>query len=548
MATFLEKLMQRCVVNRERIVLVLGILLASFGVIFVLAATPHGIGVSSDAAQYICCARSLLSGNGLTVLTRTGQLEPLTVWPPLYPSILALLSYVLAADPWPVARWLNAFLFGGNILLFGCCVYHLTRSCRTTALGSVLFLFSPVLLSIHTMAWSEPLFLLLGVLSVLLMSCYIRNGSVMCFAGSCLAGSMSCLTRYAGICFLSADIIALLFACKLPFWGRLRTVLLFLVCSSLPLVWFLWGIHSSSTSIDEQITFASFGFGKIRQCSFTLLYWFLPASIPSKERIAVFLIIALIFLTCMKAGLRFFDFGKHLIFIVFIPLYFIVVVIAITFKNHHIPLDNRILSPMYVFVIIVSLCYVSNYLRVFGKVGSTGSIRRPLVLILSGCLVASYLCRGTVLLTSDFRDGRGYASEQMTGSRIVRYIVSSWSSTMPIYSNAPDALYFLTGRRTRYVPFKVYPRKGRLNTEYLNELRAMEQSITEENAIVVLFSKELVGRKYLPSLTELEQVLPLRPMFIETSREGRWLVGCWAGKSNASTFSREEPLIGREQR
>ena len=88
-------------------------LLAGWSVIYT---TPWGTGTGWDQAMYIGAARNLLAGKGLTIAWGLDQGKPLTHFPPLFPSVLALLG-LGGLDPWDAARYLNAALRGIDLLL-----------------------------------------------------------------------------------------------------------------------------------------------------------------------------------------------------------------------------------------------------------------------------------------------------------------------------------------------------------------------------------------------------------------------------------------------
>ena len=139
------------------------LLLSLLAVALVLLATRFGIGVTPDSTVYLEAARNLLNGRGLIALAADGELRPMTHYPPLYSSLLALigLGHVSIAG---AARWLQAILFGANVLLVGLVI---ARSARNSfwlpMVGALLMLTAPDVVAIHTLALTEPLFILLAV-------------------------------------------------------------------------------------------------------------------------------------------------------------------------------------------------------------------------------------------------------------------------------------------------------------------------------------------------------------------------------------------------
>jgi hypothetical protein len=90
--------------------------------------------------------------------------------------------------------------------------------------------------------------------------------------------------------------------------------------------------------------------------------------------------------------------------------------------------------------------------------------------------------------------------------------VRSLSPGVPLFSNASDAIYILTGRPALIVPKKVDPTTRRLNENYSSELASMKGRLEKEDGVVVYFSS-LKGRPYLPKEKELVENLPLEMVF-----------------------------------
>ncbi len=92
--------------------------LAIAGFMSVMLATRWGVGASPDSVVYILGARHLAAGQDFSTYSENGELQAITHHAPFYSVMLAWLSS-LGLDPLQGARWLNALLFAGNILLVG---------------------------------------------------------------------------------------------------------------------------------------------------------------------------------------------------------------------------------------------------------------------------------------------------------------------------------------------------------------------------------------------------------------------------------------------
>ena len=106
-------------------------LVAAWSVLFT---TPWGTGTGWDQAMYIGAARDLLAGKGLTVAWSMDAGRPLTHYPPLFPAMLALLG-MSGADPWDVARYVNAVLRGVDLLVVSLLATWASGGSTRTAVG-----------------------------------------------------------------------------------------------------------------------------------------------------------------------------------------------------------------------------------------------------------------------------------------------------------------------------------------------------------------------------------------------------------------------------
>src|SRR5271157_2085037 len=134
-------------------------LLSLVGLGFVLMVThKYGAGVSSDAARNLATAESLLQGKGFVDMLGA----PFVLWPPLYPLLLAALSWLTKWSAFQAGWILNVILYPLNLWLCGWLFYLVFKEKSLYAIiaGSAL-LFSRSTLRIYANNASEPLFVTL---------------------------------------------------------------------------------------------------------------------------------------------------------------------------------------------------------------------------------------------------------------------------------------------------------------------------------------------------------------------------------------------------
>ena len=197
------------------------ILFSLVGIISVLFVTKFGIGTSPDSVVYIGAARNMLLGKGLTIPFGQVINSPMTHHAPLYSVLLRIIG-IPKIDPLNGARWLNAFIFGCLILFVGFSLFQLTRpSLITPILGSFLTLSAYPMLGIHAYAWTEPLFILLGLLGLYTLSLNIKKPNIISLIVSAILIGLATLTRYAGIAFIGTGIFSIILLPKKKFPKRL---------------------------------------------------------------------------------------------------------------------------------------------------------------------------------------------------------------------------------------------------------------------------------------------------------------------------------------
>ena len=145
------------------------------GMILVLLSTSlFGAGLSPDSVYYISIARNFADGKGL--ITYLG--DPVVVWPPLYPILLAIPSILFKIDPLISAHVINAILFGLTVYFSGLLLSrHLDSSVVFSLLGTAVLLFSNILQDIFIMVWSETLFIFFVILFLFFLEKYIQKSN-----------------------------------------------------------------------------------------------------------------------------------------------------------------------------------------------------------------------------------------------------------------------------------------------------------------------------------------------------------------------------------
>src|ERR1700693_5371400 len=161
-------------------------------------ATQPGGGVSPDSRVYLFSAKSFAEDHGLLQPTWQGMVEPLSNYPPLFPGAIGGLARTLGIDVAQSARILNTLTCAATLFILGL----IARSRDPTSfwrptLAVLLAVTSVSLLSLHTMAWSEPTFFLFAIPGIDRLANYLHRQRPTALINAALLISLAALTRYA---------------------------------------------------------------------------------------------------------------------------------------------------------------------------------------------------------------------------------------------------------------------------------------------------------------------------------------------------------------
>ncbi len=201
-------------------------LVSILAAILILLNTRLGAFLSDDSYYYIQPVREALAGKGLST-------SP--IFPPLLPIVLTLLGY-LGLEPLVAVRWLHAVLFGLTALFSGLTARKMGASPFFALLAAVLVGFSENALEAYSQVLSEALCITLELLCLYLMIVYLDTHHWGWLAGSAVAASLACMTRYAALPVLAACLTVLFLFDRGRTWKfRLLGTFLYAAATAVPL-------------------------------------------------------------------------------------------------------------------------------------------------------------------------------------------------------------------------------------------------------------------------------------------------------------------------
>ena len=190
---------------------------------------------------------------------------------------------------------------------------------------------------------------------------------------------------------------------------------------------------------------------------------------------------------------------------VFALLYLGTVLLSQTFFDAGIPLDDRMLSPLYAAGLLLLICLAHLWTR---------RKRTPALLAIAGIAIAFFainVFHDSYQLRRWHHYGLGLMRRAWVQSETLAALAElNLPANAVIYSNAADAVEFRAGGLAFLLPSKSDEGMRRSNPRYKKNLAEMGRRLRRSGGVIVLFAENLTNRTYLPSADELKAVLPLQ--------------------------------------
>ncbi len=500
--------------NRQKQLSIFLALIALGGAIFMWISTPWGIGVGYDSVFYLSAADNFLNGSGLSRFDGYGNVIPLTHFPPLYPLILAAFSFITGAPTDIIARWLSVVFFAVNIYLMGWLVYRYTSSMLAGALISLAALASPILVDVHLMAMTEPLFIILMMLTLHWLQKYIETKSNSYWVLAGIVAALSYLTRYVGLTLVATGGLLILVWGRQPFWRRVKNAFLFGVIGVAPiLVWYGRNLRVAGTVSNRTILFHPPSMQKIIGGISTISQWFFPGVHSGQWRtvglalgLLIFLALVLFWMLHLRklvsdqAAVTAARFAA--ILVLYLTIYVAMLLASLTLFDASTRLNDRILSPVYVLLILVIVVMVWQ----LSAKPSWKILRYSFIGVLLLWIGASAV--NTNQIFSEMRiNGKGFNARVWQGSETIASIDNLPPQAL-IFSNEAFPIYYLSGRSANWIPEKRDVVKLQDTQEYTVSVAKMQQDIIQNRGFLVIF--DTIEKHWVyPSLEEMSVGLVL---------------------------------------
>lgn len=216
-------------------IFIAGLAIMGAGIVL-LRGLYNGPIITNDSIIYISTARNLIAGDGLI---RWNGMPFDSNYPPAFPIMLAI-SSLFIFDPIDIALPLNAASFGLTIFIAGCWLRSRVRTPFLAVWGCISIAFALPIVSITWLALSEPVFILLATICLILADRYFCKPSRSLLICLGVLTAVACTTRYPGVSIILAISLLLLIQQNLKLLDKARRVTIYLIVSAIPLcVWLL---------------------------------------------------------------------------------------------------------------------------------------------------------------------------------------------------------------------------------------------------------------------------------------------------------------------
>ena len=383
------------------------------------------------------------------------------------------------------------------------------RSAVASVFATLFFFTSAPLLELHSWAWSEPLFITCCLTGIFLLDKYVIRPTWLLFLFSSLSFGLAVITRYFGLAFLPAA-VALEMAGNsgLSVLQKLKKAFNWLLIACAPLLaFFVRNQNVAHTTTDRSFVYHPLTASDyLSQLSVNVFNFVVPVAIPAGFKQAIigvlFLMLTVLSIKSIYRRHRV-NFGLKMSYLISIASflfsisYVLFLYLSISFIDSATPVDQRILSPVIIFMVIGAVSEIWNVSQILKKTWILG-----LLLILSALIISVKLPDAIQNANHIRMTGLGYNAIWWQKSESVAF-VRSLPDDMKIYSNGPDVLNFLTEADAIFIPLKTFSDTLNANTHYDEEMQMMCKEIQEGKALL-LYSTLISWREYLPGQAELE--------------------------------------------
>jgi hypothetical protein len=415
-----------------------------------------GIGISPDSIMYVSAARNLDVHGTLLTFNRTY----ITDFPVFYPFFLWLTLFISRTDPIAAGPVLNGLMFAGLIFLSGWIIQRFRLSSwvyKWLMLAAIVL--SPALLNIYTYLWSETLFILIILFFIVATRQYLVKhtlSSLLVFAG---VAALSSITRYAGVVLIGTGGLLMLLDRALVLKRKILHILIYSVTAASLLAFNL--LRNTMTT------------GKLtgpREVSITPfwknVYYFGTVMCDwagfSEKLYPIATVVATALFLALAGVLAYNYFHKSIrtyenLVATFTLVYGLFIVVSSTLSRYE-RINSRLLAPLFITLLLSCTYWGITFAKMV-------SFRWKFVVIpVLVALMLGFSYQELVIDLQRYDDEGdygvpGYTDDSWNKSPFAAYLkkdTNIFKPGVPIYSDANEALYFVSGTYAKLLPHRYF--------------------------------------------------------------------------------------------
>ena len=430
------------------------------GVLIILYTNHNGLGISPDSIYYTSASDAWVKGNGWIQFDQT----PLVMFPVGYPFLLGVLHFIFPQSIIPIMPFVNALLFAIVILLSGVMLEKINLSKWFKWILLLLIVFSPTLIEIYSMLWSETLFIVEILVFIYYAQTYFTNANFKNLLTVSLVAAIATITRFAGVTLIMTGGLLLLLDNRLSLLQKIKELFIFgCVSSSLLIINLSRNLYLTNTLTGirqkGQTPFAT----NLKLVGEVIADW-LPGThfiIGFSQIIGAVFIITLgsIFLYRIIKGLTHNSYEK--IAATFSIVFVSFMLVSATLSRYE-PINSRLMSPLYIpFLFTLSFYGMSLIEWLESKIFK--KITQWAIYILSLVALYEFGVYDQANYVEVHEGGIGsYSDDDWAFSPLLKELQvnhSYFQMGQPVYSNASHAVYYYAHENLSILPEKVHSQK-----------------------------------------------------------------------------------------
>lgn len=433
-------------------------LAALVGILFICFLTKHsGLGISPDSIYYTSTADNLLKGEGFYQFDG----KPFVMFPVGFPVILAFIKLFFGNTFFQIIPFFNALLFGITIYVVGLIVEKNNTSRYVKWAILLVISFSPSLLEVYTMLWSETVFITEVVLFIYFGSIYFTHFDVRSLLIIAFIAAIATDTRLAGVTVIATGCFLILMSGNLNWSKKVQHIILFgIFSSSIIVVNLIRNRILTQTLTGNRQKGVTPLLENVKYYGLVLSNWFpfskCTNSIPVIIGCVFIGMISIIFIFKLNNFKNQFFQNSVVSFTLIYSIFMLTVATISRFET----INNRLLAPFYIPCILTIGIHLNNWYREL----KSSQIKFMMGLIFGLIVVTTLFQYGKVDLAmyNENNEGGigGYSDDDWRfHSGVLNFLADHplfFKTNETIFSNAAHAVYYKTNRQVQILPERKY--------------------------------------------------------------------------------------------